>query len=250
MGSCAMIATVAARRGFGSDVFLPLVRIFQTLVSDPQLVKNWYAERRNRVTPDCANKIQIYEQVKASYNANPNGADLLFLSRACYGGVVRFRKRDGYMSTPCGAHKPMPVATFNRRVDDWHERLRHSQFDHLDYREAMARAGDGDLVYCDPPYVHSQAIIYGAQDFRLPDLLQTIEACKTRGARVALSIDGSKQSGNVVCELPIPAGLFEREVFLQNGRCMLRRFKMEGSSLEDYHVSDRLLLTYDPEARK
>jgi len=45
-------------------------------------------------------KVAAYEQVKASYNRSPNGADLLFLSRVCYGGVVRFRKADGFMSTP------------------------------------------------------------------------------------------------------------------------------------------------------
>jgi len=30
-----------------------------------------------------------------------------FLCRACYGGVVRFRKADGYMSTPVGIHDPI-----------------------------------------------------------------------------------------------------------------------------------------------
>ena len=31
--------------------------------------------------------------------------------------------------------------------------------------DAMERPQAGDLVYCDPPYTHSQGIIYGAQDF-------------------------------------------------------------------------------------
>ena len=40
-------------------------------------------------------KEEVYEEVKASYNAAPNGADLLYLCRSCYGGVVRFRQKDG-----------------------------------------------------------------------------------------------------------------------------------------------------------
>jgi DNA adenine methylase len=69
-------------------------------------------------------------------------------------------------------------------------------------------------------------------------------ACKTRGVRVALSIDGTKKSGRVDCMLDIPEGLFEREVFVNCGRSMLRRFQREGETLEDEIVHDRLLLTY------
>ena len=75
----------------------------------------------------------MYEQVKASYNANPNGADLLYLRHSCYGGVVRFRKIDGYMSTPCGVHSPISPASFAKRADEWLRRCRHTDFIHSDY---------------------------------------------------------------------------------------------------------------------
>ena len=61
---------------------------------------------------------------------------------------------------------------------------------------------------------------------------------------MALSIDGKKRSGNIMCALPIPDGLFEKEVFVNCGRSMLRRFQMGGKTLEDEVVADRLLLTY------
>lgn len=61
---------------------------------------------------------------------------------------------------------------------------------------------------------------------------------------MALSIDGNKKSGNYLCDLPIPDGLFENEIFVDCGRSMLRRFQLEGQTLENEVVSDRLLLTY------
>lgn len=67
----------------------------------------------------------------------------------------------------------------------------------------------GDLIYCDPPYSHSQTILYGAQDFRLEDLLLEIDRAKSKGVRVALSIDGHKKSGNLLCDLPIESGLLK-----------------------------------------
>jgi DNA adenine methylase len=189
-------------------------------------------------------KVEGYEEIKASYNANPNAADLLFLSRSCYGGVVRFRKADGYMSTPCGVHKPMSPASFARRVDEWHLRTLGTEFYLMEYEEAINMAKPGDLVYCDPPYTYSQSILYGAQSFSLKHLFTLIVECKARGVYVALSIDGTKRSGKLICDLPIPEGLFEREAFVDVGRSMLKRFKMEGKTMETELVSDRLLLTY------
>lgn len=148
------------------------------------------------------------------------------------------------MSTPCGAHKPMSPETFADRVDIWAERVRHTEFLHSDYRDVMQRASRGDVIYCDPPYADSQKILYGAQSFSLIELFTEIKRCKARGVYVVLSIDGSKKSGDRLCELPIPDGLFEREVFVNCGRSMLRRFQMGGLSLECEVVKDRLLLTY------
>jgi DNA adenine methylase len=168
----------------------------------------------------------------------------LFLCRACYGGVVRFRQADGFMSTPCGIHKPVPPASFSRRVDQWHKRTEGTQFEVLDFEDAMNIAKRGDLVYCDPPYSHSQSILYGAQGFSLERLFDAIARCKRRGVYVALSIDGSKKSGNLTCHIPLPKGLFDREALVNCGRSMLRRFQMNGRTLEDEIVADRLLLTY------
>lgn len=242
LGAAGVMAALAPSRATGSDVFAPLIEIWQTLAADPETLKRWYAERW-AIYRD-GDRVQQYGRILASYNARPNGADLVFLCRACYGGVVRFRRKDGCMSTPCGAHQPIHPRAFDRRVDLWHRRLRGATFLHLDYAEAMARAVQGDLVYCDPPYSFSQAILYGAQDFSLERLFTAIADCKSRGVRVALSIDGTKKSGDTYCDIPLPPGLFEHEHLVNVGRSMLRRFQMGGQTLEAEEVRDRLLLTF------
>jgi len=64
------------------------------------------------------------------------------------------------------------------------------------------------------------------------------------GRCFVLSIDGTKFSGQQLCNLPIPENLFKREAFIHLGRSMLKRFQMDGRSLEAHEVTDRLLLTY------
>jgi DNA adenine methylase len=138
----------------------------------------------------------------------------------------------------------MPPKKFAQRVEIWHERTRGTTFLELDYREAFQMARRGDVIYCDPPYSHSQAILYGAQSFSLEELIETIAEAKDRGVYVILSIDGTKKNGNTMCDLPIQSGVFEQEAFVNCGRSMLKRFQMEGQSLEGEVVHDRLLLTF------
>jgi len=161
LGSGAVLATHAPKSGLGSDVLMPLMEIWKALKSDPDLIKNWYRSRWELARSYSNN--DGYEIIKSNYNNNPNGPDLLFLCRACYGGVVRFRKSDGYMSTPCGIHAPISPESFNKRVNIWHDRIKHIDFEVLDYKEAFSYAKKGDLIYCDPPYLHSQPILYRGQ---------------------------------------------------------------------------------------
>ncbi len=242
LGSGGVLGVLSPKKAVASDAFEPLVQIWQTLIDDREELKRQYAERHMLI--EKLGKKTAYDKVLASYNRMPNGADLLFLCRACYGGVVRFRKIDGYMSTPVGAHNPVPPESFSKRVDIWYARTQGTRFLHLDFVKAMDKAKQGDLVYCDPPYSDSQAILYGAQAFSLQRLFDSIAACKARGAYVALSIDGTKFSGRKICNIAVPDGLFERKEFISVGRSMLKRFQMDGLSLEKHEVRDRLLLTF------
>ena len=208
LGSGSVLATVAPAKAVGADSFAPLVEIWQAVKTNPRLVKAWYEDRWAYAM--AGDKRERYEEIKASYNTTANAADFLFLSRSCYAGIVRFRKRDGYMSTPVGAHRPIAPRTFAERVDEWSRRIQGTEFLHADYAEVMDRAVAGDFVYCDPPYSHSQSILYGAQDFDLAHLFSVIASCKSRGVRVALSIDGTKSLAQETARFPCQTGCLSK----------------------------------------
>jgi len=52
LGSGAVLATLAPKRGFASDVFPPLMEIWQTLKKSPATLKRWYAERYAAATSE------------------------------------------------------------------------------------------------------------------------------------------------------------------------------------------------------
>lgn len=243
LGSGGVLGTLAPERGVGSDVLAPLMDIWNWLRDDPERLIAAYAKYRDQFE-DHETKKQVYAAALKEFNANPSGEQLVFLSRTCYGGVIRFRRSDGGMSTPCGAHKPVSSESFAKRVQAWRPRVLGTSFYCRDFRETLAEATKGDVVYCDPPYTDSQKILYGAQSFNLHDLLACIDDAKGRGVKVLMSIDGTKKTGLHQVLHDFPEGLFQQEAAVTVGRAMLRRFQSSGKTLEGEVVRDRLLLTY------
>lgn len=239
VGSGAVLGYLAPKRAVACDVMRPLIDMWRLVQSRPRDLVASYRENYRKFVKDRAG---VYEDVKARFNKEPNPHDFLFISRTCYGGVIRFRK-DGYLSTPIGPHKPIPPDEFERRAVEWSRLVKNTEFVLGDYAQVVQCAGKGDIVYCDPPYVDSQKIIYGAQQFTLQRLFKDLADAKKRGAFVALSIDGVKKSGAKPISIVPPRGLFEVEGYVSLGGSMLKRFWRDGLDVSDERVKDRLLIS-------
>lgn len=240
VGTGAVAATLCPERGIAGDSLAPLVELMQLVkMGAPGLIAH-YDFWRTQILREGA---RAYLDVRARYNDEPNAADLLIVSRTCYGGIMRFT-RDGKISTPLGPHTPMAADKLAIYIEEWRARLGNVAFVHQDFADTIALAGDGDLIYCDPPYIHGQSILYGAQDFQICQLWEVLGAAADRGAFVAVSIDGHRRSGQKQIGLSPQDGLFEREILIDRGGCMLRRFQLAGASTAGEGVADRLLLSW------
>jgi DNA adenine methylase len=99
-----------------------------------------------------------YYEVRERFNKDKSSLDFLFLNRACFNGVMRFNRK-GFFNVPFG-HKPKRFAkayitkianqikyvTQATSQYDW-------QFVCSDFRPVISQAGQGDFIYCDPPYI-------------------------------------------------------------------------------------------------
>lgn len=226
---------------YGSDVLPFLIDIFNLTKDSPEKLSDYYKTEIDKYyhSPDTQ-----YDIIRARFNNNHNPYDFLLLSRTCYSSVIRFRKSDGYMSTPKGPHTPIAPNTFDKRLYQWNSLLQKASFTCESYTDAMDKATLGDIVYCDPPYTHSQSIIYGAQDFDIDILWQKIAECKARGAKVILSINGMRDSKKTDISITPPEGLFERKLLINCGTSMIDRLQNNGKKMKDKKVDDQLLLTW------
>lgn len=233
--------TTTYKQAIASDILAQLVQIFDYVKDDPETLISYYRDHIEHYEEDRESN---YLTIRENFNRSRSPLDFALLTRTCYSGIIRFRKSDGYMSTPVGPHKPIPPIEFEKRVKLWHTLIQDALFIHSDFKSTMRMAGQGDLIYCDPPYTHSQAILYGAQAFKIEDLFEEIAKAKSRGAKVMLSINGKKRSGKEDIGVEIPEGLFEREALVNCGISMINRLQRTGKSMIDEEVHDKLLLTW------
>jgi DNA adenine methylase len=240
VGTAAVAATLRPERAVASDALEELVQFFEIVRHDAESLLEHYAEWSGRIASEGA---KAYLEVRERFSGERAPEDLLVLSRTCWGGVMRFT-REGKISTPLGPHRPMSAEKLRGYIDDWRRRLDGVAFIRQDFTTTLAMAGEGDTVYCDPPYSHGQPILYGAQDFDLNTLWEAVASAANRGARVAVSLDGFRKSGEKPILHAIPDDLFVREVLIDGGGCMLRRFQTSGANMQDEQVSERLLLSW------
>lgn len=226
---------------YGSDILPFLVDIFQMVKANPSELTDYYEKE---ISKYYKNPDGCYLQIRDRFNIDHNALDFCLLSRTCYSGVIRFRKADGYMSTPRGPHKPIAPTTFSKRLDIWSDLLRKASFRCESFDMAMDRAKAGDVVYCDPPYTHSQGIIYGAQAFDIDALWKKIRECRKRGVKVILSINGTRESKKKDISVVVPSDLFEREIYIDCGKSMIDRLQNSGQEMENEEVHDKLCLTW------
>ena len=224
-----------------SDILPFLIDIFILVRDNPEVLTSYY---KKEISEYYDAPVAKYDEIRNRFNRNHNALDFCILSRTCYSGVIRFRKADGYMSTPRGPHNPIKPESFEKRVQQWHTLIQKADFRTESYIDAMNKPQTGDVVYCDPPYTHSQSIIYGAQDFNIDTLFEKIAECKKRGVYVMLSINGMRNSKKKDISVAPPDGLFERQLLIDCGTSMIDRLQSTGEKMNDKKVDDQLLLTW------
>ena len=188
-----------------------------------------------------------YLALRELYNKGKSDPLMLY-TLICYSfnNQIRFNNKGAY-NMPFGKDRSSFNPTLREKFIIFVQRLQSMeiQFSSKDFRELdLDTLGENDFVYCDPPYTHSQSIIYGAQDFEIEALWKKIDECKNRGAKVILSINGMKNSQKTDISITPPEGLFERKLLVNCGTSMIDRLQNNGKEMKNKNVDDQLLLTW------
>lgn len=174
-----------------ADVNADLINLYQMLAVVPDSVI-YEAMKAFRHLNDAENYTVIREAFNAQrLDAVERAAALLYLNRHCFNGLIRYNL-DGFFNVGFGKYK---APYFPEEEIRAFKRKAHAcVFMNAGFRRTLALAGDGDVVYCDPPYEPLPGTAgftnYAAGGFSWDSQVELTESCVAahqRGAKVVIS---------------------------------------------------------------
>jgi len=247
LGGGAVMFLAAHKGAIGSDIYKPLVELWQIIRDEPEALleeyeKQWSALNAELDAIDPSSMTRgnglpsIFYQARDRFNKTPNPIDLNFLMRTCVNGIVRFNDRGEFNNSFHLSRRGMQPDRFGKAVRAWSCVLQGVDLVCRDYRDVLQDAKRDDFVYLDPPYAGNKQRY--AKSLAPEELFRELEKLNLRGVNWALSYDGIR--GDLDLTHDVPKDLFKTRHYIHSGNSTVR--KVLGGSVE--RVEETLYLNY------
>lgn len=206
----------------GSDINKPLIELWNLIKENPQKVINAYRKNWKKLNdPQNSESYKVFYQIRDSFNKNQKPEDLLFLSRTCVNGLIRFNKKGEFNNSLHYTRKGINPIRFEKILFDWSSKIQSSAFYYNDYTWILNKVKKNDLVYLDPPYFNTKGRYYGRID--LERFLNFIEKLNSIGSKYILSLDGKTEKDDYDNRFTFPKELFKYHFYIENGNSTFRK---------------------------
>lgn len=174
-----------------ADVNADLINLYQMLAVVPDTVIG-EAIKAFRHLNDVENYTAIREAFNSQQlNATERAAAFLYLNRHCFNGLMRYNL-DGFFNVGWGKYKAPYFP--EEEIRAFRKKSRACVFMTAGFERTLRLAGDGDVVYCDPPYEPMPGTAgftnYASGGFSWDSQVALAESCVAahqRGAKVFIS---------------------------------------------------------------
>jgi DNA adenine methylase len=177
------------RKSYLNDINFELIDLYETVRDYPtQLMKelDTLAQKYSK---------EFYYQLREQ---NPKSkisraARTIFLNKSGFNGLYRQNSKGGF-NVPFGKREKCPALYDRQNLLRASSSLQHATLLSLDFETVIDKAGNGDFVYCDPPYEPlsrtSSFNTYQGAGFSQSEQKRLKEACiraQMRGANILIS---------------------------------------------------------------
>lgn len=233
LGGGSILGALNPKKAVCGDVCESLVELWKETQQNPKLTANEYKKRWIKL-----NEVGYthFLKLRERFNKTKSPHDLLFLTRTCVNGLIRFNRKGEFNNSFHHSRKGMNPSTLEKIIFNWSNIIQGYKFYCKDYRELTKNAKRGDFVYLDPPYFHTKGRYFGT--IELQDIINYLENLNKKGVKYALSFDG--QRGDKSFTVQIPKNLYKRHIYLHSGNSTFR--KVQDKKMEKVYES--LYLNY------
>lgn len=158
LGSGVVLFSIQPKRAIASDINPHIIAFYQRVYDGtltPGMVREHLTREGKRL---LAEGEDYYYQVRNRFNKKVDPLDFLFLSRACFNGVMRFNKKGEFNVPFCRKPDRFRQAYVTKIVNQVSDLCKIAKgkewkFRVGDWRECLTGLRKDDFVYLDPPYI-------------------------------------------------------------------------------------------------
>ena len=198
------------------DICRPLIDFWNLVKTDPFKLIKEYRSRWAKLQRDGHT---AYYRIRDEFNRSPNPYDLLFLSRTCVNGLIRFNGKGEFNNSLHHTRKGIQPKTLSKIILQCSNLIQHYRFIYGPYTEITKEITSRDFVYLDPPYFNTIGRYYGK--IIHDDFINYLEELHSKNIRFILSFDGQRGSKKYYSDLP--RKLFKRHLLLESGNSSFKK---------------------------
>jgi DNA adenine methylase len=235
VGGGAMLQFRPNCSAIAGDVIAELIELWKAIRDNPEDTASQYEIRWQRLQKEG---YETFYDIRNSFNVTRNPYDLLFLTRTCVNGLIRFNNSGEFNNS---LHHTRPGISPNRLrplICHWSQTIQKVDFVVADYRETLSNAKQGDLVFLDPPYAGTKGR-YLPQKFNLDCFVAELEKLNKNGVSWILTFDG--MAGNRSYNTTLPKVLYKVRLGFPTGNSPFTKLMKTGIDA----VSESVYLNFD-----
>lgn len=236
IGSGATLPFRTAKAALAGDVIPELIDLWRLIRDNPNTVTKEYESRWLRLQKEGHT---AYYAIRESFNTNRCPFDLLFLTRTCVNGLVRFNSYGEFNNSLHHTRPGIAPARFSRIIHQWSQVVQGVEFIVADYLETLSVVDTDDFVFLDPPYGGTKGR-YIPKEFSLQLFWNELDRLNSLDVKWILTFDG--KAGKRTYTVDIPKTLFKVHLDLPTGNSPFTKLMKTGVDA----VVESVYLNFDP----
>lgn len=217
---------IKVKRYVASDTNLDLIKLWQTIKSQPDLLSIIYMglweEMSRQGTVD--EKKAFFNQVRRGFNEDRHPAHFLFLTRTSVNGLIRYNSRGDFNASLHIGRDGIQPERLSKIIHAWSKILVDNDVRFVHSCYSSLTSGSDDFIYLDPPYANTKGQYYGGLD-----LDSFWEWMRKQDGRYILSFNGtSGEDDNVY---GVPKDVYSLHELIKSGKSSFKRLKNAGDNM-------------------
>jgi DNA adenine methylase len=235
VGGGSILYALSPEKAVCGDVCEPLIKLWHEIKNHPEELAEAYRLRWTRLQEEG---YTAYYAIRDDFNRTRSPEDLMFLSRTCVNGLIRFNTNGEFNNSLHHTRPGIHPDSLKAIILDWSKHVKGADFFAEDYQKTTAKATIGDFVYLDPPYFHTIGRYYGTNSIDFEEFLDFLDGLNQRGIKYMLSFDGKRGDTDYTVELP--EELYKQHIFIASGNSSFKKVMDK----ESQQVYESLYMNY------